>query len=98
MLDKAARAADDAAAEIRNRGKTVVSNMEAQASGLVGETGTAFRNVLSELMGDLDVILNKLEEMSNNARTSANKLSAQDQSSGASVRRVSGGGVTAGLT
>ena len=47
---------------------------------------------------DLDVILNKLEEMSNNARTSANKLSAQDQSSGASVRRVSGGGVTAGLT
>jgi uncharacterized protein YukE len=102
MLEKAAKSADDAAAEIRKNGTTLVSNMQAQANGLVGETGTAFRNVLGDLMGDLSTILTKLENLAGDARTSANKLTAQDESGAAGIKKVShgpgGGAVTTGLT
>jgi uncharacterized protein YukE len=100
MLEKAARSADDAAAEVRKNGVTLVSNMQAQARGLTGNTGTAFRNVLNDLMGDLNTILTQLETMAGNARTSANKLTAQDEASAAAIGKVnySPTGVTSGLT
>jgi WXG100 family type VII secretion target len=100
MLDKAARSADDAAAEVRKNGLTLVSSMQAQASGFTGQAGNAFRIVLGDLMNDLNTILNQLEQMSANARVSANKLTDQDEASAGSVKKVSftAGGVTSGLT
>ena len=99
MIQQATQAADDAAAEIRKNGLTLVADMQGQAMSYKGAAGTAFRNVLNMMMDDLNVILNRLETLSGNTREAANKLMGQDQNSAAAVNRVhTGGSVTSGLT
>ena len=103
MLESAAQAADDAAAEIRRTGVTLVSSMQGQAASFTGNAGTAFRNVLNDLMNDLNTILTRLETLSAATRTSANRLFEQDETSAAAMNRIptgggGGGSVTAGLT
>jgi len=101
MLAKAANEADEAAAECRSGGVSLINDMHAEAAGFTGAAGTAFRNVLGECMQDVNAIVAKLEEMSNNARVSAKRLTEQDEAAASSVNGVattSGGPVTAGLT
>jgi WXG100 family type VII secretion target len=98
-LESAAQAADDAAAEIRRNGMTLINSMQAQTAGFTGQAGTAFRNVLTDLMGDLNTILTQLENMSANTRVSATRLFGQDEASAASLNRIAPPtGVTGGLT
>ena len=100
MIERAAQAADDAAAEIRKTGMSMVSDMQAQSMSFKGAAGTAFRNVLNMMMDDLNGILNRLETLSGNTRVAANKLMEQDQNAASSLNRVhtGGGAVTSGLT
>jgi uncharacterized protein YukE len=98
MLEKAAQTADDAAAEIRSNGMTLISNIQGQAAGFTGLAGTAFRNVSASLMEDMNAILQRLETLSSNTRVSATKLFGQDESSAAAINRVAPTGVTGGLT
>jgi uncharacterized protein YukE len=99
MIQRATQAADDAAAEIRKNGLSLVADMQGQAMNYRGAAGTAFRNVLNMMMDDLNVILNRLETLSGNTREAGNKLLGQDQMSAASVNRIhTGGSVTSGLT
>ena len=101
MIEKAAQSADDAAAEIRKNGINLVSGMQGQAASYTGAAGTAFRNVLNGMMEDLNAILNRLETLSANTRTSANRIMQTDDTSAGAINRVhSGGGgtVTSGLT
>jgi WXG100 family type VII secretion target len=98
MLEKAAQTADDAAAEIRSNGVTLISSIQAQAAGFTGLAGTAFRNAASSLMEDMNAILQRLETLSSNTRVSANRLVDQDETSAGSINRVAPTGVTSGLT
>jgi WXG100 family type VII secretion target len=98
MLEAAARSADDAAAEIRQNGVTLVQSIQSQSAGFTGMAGTAFRNVTNDLMGDLNTILNRLETLSSNTRTSATRLVGQDESSAGTIGRVAPTGVSDGLT
>jgi WXG100 family type VII secretion target len=98
MLERAAQTADDAAAEIRSNGVTLISSIQGQAAGFTGLAGTAFRNASSSLMEDMNAILQRLETLSANTRTSANRLVDQDESSAGAINRVAPTGVTGGLT
>jgi WXG100 family type VII secretion target len=99
-LESAAKAADNAAADVRNKGRTLVSNMMAAQPHFTGEAGNAYRNAMNELMADVNQIIRDLEDMSNNARTAANKLLQQDQDAGSNLKKVgsSGGNVKLGLS
>jgi WXG100 family type VII secretion target len=98
MLEKAAQTADDAAAEIRSNGVTLISSIQAQAAGFTGLAGTAFRNAAGSLMEDMNAILQRLETLSSNTRVSANRLVGQDETSAGAIGRVAPTGVTSGLT
>jgi WXG100 family type VII secretion target len=97
-INAAAQEADDAAADIRKEGTTLVGNMHAQAASFTGAAGTAFRNALTAFMDDMNVILNQLETMAANTRTAATQTFDQDEQSAAALNRVSATGVTSGLT
>ena len=103
-VNKAANAADTAAADIRKQVNTTVGNMFAQASSFTGAAGTTFRRVLGDFSEDMDkFVLQKLEELSAGTRTAATKLFGTDEANATAVANAGaspsgGGGVTSGLT
>ena len=103
-VNKAANAADTAAADIRKQVNTTVGNMFAQASSFTGAAGTTFRRVLGDFSEDMDkFVLQKLEELSAGTRTAATKLFGTDEAGATAIANAGaspsgGGGVTSGLT
>jgi uncharacterized cupredoxin-like copper-binding protein len=99
MLSKAANAADDAAADVRKQGQTLVSNMISEASSFTSPAGTAFRTVLGDLMDDVNRIILDLENMANAARQTSNELFGQDDTNAANFKKIHAPtGVTGGLS
>ncbi|GIJ67891.1 hypothetical protein Voc01_028080 [Virgisporangium ochraceum] len=76
---RAADAADEAAADIRTKSQSLVNSMISRSAQFQGGAGNAFRKVLVEFVDDLNVqVLQKLEDLSNKTRTSANELFSRD--------------------
>lgn len=99
---RAADAADEAAADIRTKAQSLVSDMMSRSAQFQGGAGTAFRNVLQQFVTELNRdVLQRLEDLSAKTRQSANKTFSQDEVAAAEINAQGNnfrGGMDSGLS
>ncbi len=99
---RAADAADEAAADIRTKAQNLVNDMMGRSQQFQGGAGNAFRNVLQLFVTELNRdVLQKLEDLSDKTRQSANRTFSEDEVGAAEINAAGNnfrGGMDTGLS
>lgn len=87
-LQAAATKADDAGGQISQMLSALLINLEPMATGLIGQTGTTFQKVKTDINNDLVIITDSLNEVAEGIRSSGRDFDVADTEAQSEVSKA----------